>query len=297
VSLVTRRLTEDDVLVRDAGDLCEGPCWDVSTQTLVWVDILAGAVHVVDPVSGSRAERRLGTPVGAVAPRARGGWVAAVERGFLLLDGAWRPDGEVIAAPGQGVGTRFNDGGCDPAGRFWAGTLSYDGAVGAAALYRLDPDGTVHEVLSGVTTSNGLAWSPDGAQLYYVDTGRGSVDRLQLDPATGAVARRATVVSVPPSGGLPDGLTVDVDGHLWLALWGGACVRRYTPDGELDLVLELPVDLVTSIAFGGAELADLFITTARDGLTPAQVAAQPLAGSVFRWRPGVKGLAPATFAG
>ena len=291
------RLTDDDVLVRDAGDLCEGPCWDVSTQTLVWVDILAGAVNVVDPVSGSRARHLMGAPVGAVAPRATGGWVAAVERGFLLLDVDWRPQGEVIAAPGQGIGTRFNDGGCDPAGRFLAGTLSYDGTAGAAALYRRDPDRTVHEVLSGVTTSNGIAWSPDGAQLYYVDTGRGTVDRLELDPATGAVVDRTTVVSVPTSEGLPDGLTVDADGHLWLALWGGACVRRYAPDGELEQVLELPTDLVTSVTFGGAGLAELFITTARDGLTPAQVAAQPLAGSVFRWRPGVHGLAAATFAG
>ena len=297
MSPLTSRLTDDDVLVRAAGDLCEGPCWDVSTQTLVWVDILAGAVNVVDPVSGSRARHLLGAPVGAVAPRATGGWVAAVERGFLLLDVDWRPEGEVVAAPGQGVGTRFNDGGCDPAGRFWAGTLSYDGTAGAAALYRLEPDRTVHEVLSGVTTSNGIAWSPDGAQLYYVDTGRGTVDRLELDPASGAVVDRATVVSVPPSEGLPDGLTVDADGHLWLALWGGACVRRYTPDGELDRVLELPTDLVTSVTFGGADLAELFLTTARDGLTPAQVAAQPLAGSVFRWRPGLHGLAPATFAG
>jgi sugar lactone lactonase YvrE len=297
VSRPTSRLTEDDVLVRDAGDLCEGPCWDVSTQTLVWVDILAGAVNVVDPRSGSRARHLLGTPVGAVAPRAQGGWVAAVERGFLRLDAEWRPEGEVIAVPAQGAGTRFNDGGCDPAGRFWAGTLSYDGTAEAAALYRLDADGAVHEVLSGVTNSNGIAWSPDGAQLYYVDTGRGSVDRLELDPATGAVAGRTTVVRVPPSEGLPDGLTVDADGHLWLALWGGACVRRYSPEGHLEQVVELPADHVTSVAFGGEGLTDLFITTARDGLTPEQVAAQPLAGSVFRWRAGVHGVAPLTFAG
>ena len=139
--------------------------------------------------------------------------------------------------------------------------------------------------------------SPDGAHLYYVDTGCKSIDRLELDPATAAVVDRVTVVSVPPSGGLPDGLTVDATGNLWLALWGGSCVRRYAPDGELMQQLELPVDLVTSVAFGGADLDELFITTARNGLTPEQAAAQPLAGSVFRWRPGVQGLPPATFAG
>lgn len=291
------RLTEDDVLVRGAGELCEGPCWDVTTGTLVWLDILAGAVHVVDPVSGSRKDHLLGTPVGAVAPRARGGWVAAVERGFLLLDDGWQPESEVIAVPGQGARTRFNDGGCDPAGRFWAGTLSYDGTPEAAALYRLDGDGTVHEVLTGVTNSNGIAWSPDGSHLYYVDTGRATVDRLVVDPATGVVTHRSTVLSVPSSDGLPDGLTIDADGYLWLALWGGASVRRYTPEGRLDHVVEMPVSLVTSVAFGGDELRELFITTARDGLTPGEVAAQPLAGAVFRMRPGVKGLPPATFAG
>ncbi len=297
MSVASSRLTERDVLVRDAGTLCEGPCWDASTQTLVWVDILAGVVNVVHPGTGARARHLLGVPVGAVAQRAQGGWVAAVERGFLLLDAAWQPEGPVVPAPGQGAGTRFNDGGCDPAGRFWAGTLSYDGTAEAAALYRLDPDGSVREVLSDVTNSNGIAWSPDGGQLYYVDTGLGRVDRLELDPAAGAVVGRTTMVRVPPSAGVPDGLTVDAEGHLWLALWGGGCVRRYTLDGELEQVLELPVELVTSTCFGGAGLDELFITTARDGLTPAQVAAQPLAGSVFRWRPGVRGLAAATFAG
>ncbi|MGN6598500.1 MAG: SMP-30/gluconolactonase/LRE family protein [Actinomycetes bacterium] len=297
MSVEIHRLTERDVLVRDAGDLCEGPCWDVGTQTLVFVDILAGAVNVVDPATGSRSRHLLGAPVGAVAPRTGGGWVAAVERGFLLLDAGWRREGEVVAAPGQGAGTRFNDGGCDPSGRFWAGTLSYDGAPGAAALYRFDPDGSVRQLLGGVTNSNGIAWSPDGTRVYYVDTGLGRVDRLDLDAATGEVVGRTTVIRVPSSEGLPDGLTIDAEGHLWLALWGGGCVRRYTPDGELQQVLELPVELVTSPCFGGPALDELFITTARDGLSDTDLAAQPLAGSVFRWRPGVRGLAPLTFAG
>jgi sugar lactone lactonase YvrE len=297
VSPFTSRLGEDDVFVRDAGALCESPCWDVATQTLVWVDILPGVVHVVDPSSGSRILHVLGSPVGAVAPRAGGGWVAAVERGFLLLDANWQPERGVITVSGQGPGTRFNDGGCDPGGRFWAGTLSYDGTAEVAALYRLDPDGSVHTVLSGVTNSNGIAWSPDGAQLYYVDTGRGSIDRLELDRGTGKVVDRHTIVNVPHSEGLPDGLTVDAAGSLWLALWGGACARSYAPDGQLLQVLELPVDLVTSLAFGGPDLHELFITTAREGQTPEQAAAQPLAGSVFRWRAEVPGLAAAKFAG
>jgi len=291
------RLGAADVLVPDAGELCEGPCWDRRTGTLVWVDIMAGEVHVVDPATGARTVHRLGMPVGAVAPRRGGGWVAAVERGFLLLDGAWQPAGPVLPAPGQPEGTRFNDGGCDPQGRFWAGTLSYDGTPEVSSLYRLEPDGAVREVVIGVTNSNGMAWSRDGAWAYYVDTGRGTVDQLEVEPTTGRVTGRRTLLRVPESEGLPDGLTIDAEGHLWLALWGGGCMHRYTPSGALDRVVELPVSLVTSVTFGGPQLDELFVTTAREGLTAAQRAAQPLAGSVFRHRPGIHGLPAEEFAG
>lgn len=291
------RLGARDVVFRDAGDLCEGPCWDEQTATLVWVDILAGTVQVGDPGTGGWTTHRLGMPVGAVAPRRAGGWVAAVEEGFVLLDDGWQPSGPVLPAPGQPEGTRFNDGGADPQGRFWAGTLSYDGTPGRGALYRLDSDGSVHPVLDGVSNSNGIAWTPDGAVAYYVDTGRGTLDRLRLDPATGTVTDRTTLVRVTEGEGLPDGLTVDAEGYLWLALWGGASVRRYSPSGSLDRVVELPVELVTSVAFGGERLDELFVTTAREGLSASQLRTQPLAGSVFRHRPGVRGLPSARFAG
>jgi sugar lactone lactonase YvrE len=291
------RLGRADLLVADAGDLCEGPRWDDRAGTLVWVDILAGAVHVLSPRTAERRTHRLRMPVGAVAPRRRGGWVAAVERGFLLLDDKWQPTGPVLAAPGQPAGTRFNDGACTPRGEFWAGTLAYDGTRGVAALYRLGPDGRVSEVLGGVTNSNGIGWSPDGATMYYVDTGLGTVDRFDVDPVTGLVSGRTTLIQVAEDDGLPDGLTVDAEGHLWLALWGGGCVRRYAPSGALEAVVELPVALVTSLTFGGDELDELFITTARQGLTPAQRRAQPLAGSIFRHRPGVTGIRVAAFAG
>jgi len=291
------RLGRADLLVADAGDLCEGPCWDQRTGTLVWVDILAGAVHVLDPRTAEHRTHRLQMPVGAVAPRRGGGWVAAVERGFLFLDDGGQPTGAVLAAPGQPPGTRFNDGACDPHGDFWAGTLAYDGTPRVAALYRLGADGCVSEVLSGVTNSNGIAWSPDGATMYYVDTGLGTVDKFDVDPVTGTVTGRATLIRIAEGDGLPDGLTVDADGHLWLALWGGGCVRRYTPSGELEAVVELPVALVTSVAFGGNELDDLYITTARQGLPPSQQRAQPLAGSIFRYRPGTRGIPVASFAG
>lgn len=296
MSVTITHLTEGDVLVPDAGDLCEGPCWDESTRTLVWVDILAGVVNTVDPLSGHRQRHALGMPVSAVAPRVHGGWVAAVERGFLLLDAGWGAAGDVIDAPGQPVGTRFNDGHCDPEGRFWAGTLAYDGTPEASALYRLDPDGSVRKVLDRVTNSNGIGWSPDGGTMYYVDTGRGSVDRLELELLTGVVTGRSPVARIDPSDGLPDGLTVDAEGYLWLALWGGACVRRYRPDGTLEHVIRLPATQVTSVTFGGDGLGELFITTAREGLSREQRTGQPLAGSIFHWRPGVAGLPASRYA-
>ncbi|GIH16168.1 SMP-30/gluconolactonase/LRE family protein [Rugosimonospora africana] len=292
-----RTLDESDVLVPAAGELCEGPCWDTRTGRLYFVDILAGRVHAVDPVGGARRTWELGVPVGAVAPRRAGGWIAAVERGFAAYDDDWRPAGPVVAAPAQRDGTRFNDGGCDPAGRFWAGTLAYDGTPGTGALYRLDAAGTVTEMLSGVTNSNGLAWSAPGIEMFYVDTGKATIDRMAFDPTDGTIADRRTLVAFPSQDGSPDGMAIDRDGFLWVALWGGGRVRRYSPGGVLDGELRLPVSQVTSVAFGGADFGDLFITTAAEGLAADQRARQPLAGSVFRYRPGVAGLPPATFAG
>jgi sugar lactone lactonase YvrE len=290
-------LGESDILIAGAGELCEGPCWDVRTSRLYFVDILAGKVQALDPATGGRQTWQLGLPVGAVAPRQAGGWVAAVERGFASFDDDWNPRGAVTPAPGQLDGTRFNDGRCDPAGRFWAGTLSYDGRPGRGMLYRLGVDGLVTAMLSGVTNSNGLAWSASGTKMYYVDTGKATIDRMTFDPGRGTVDDRQTLVAFRPDEGLPDGLTIDSEGFLWVALWGGGCVRCYSPEGEFEAEIGLPVSQVTSMAFGGPDLGELFITTAAEGLNAADRNDQPLAGSLFRHRPGVMGLPPVAFAG
>lgn len=258
---------------------------------------MAGQVHTASAATRAHEAVDLGVPVGAVAPRRSGGWVAAIERGFVLFDERWASTGPVLAAPEQPDGTRFNDGKCDPAGRFWAGTLAYDGTPGACALYRLDAHGTVVRMLTGVTISNGLAWARAGDVMYYVDTGRGIIDVLASELESGTVTGRRTLVSIPPAEGSPDGMTLDSEGYLWVALWDGGCVRRYSPTGAVDRVLRLPVDRVTSVTFGGSDLDQLFITTAREGLGAEQREAQPLAGSVFCHRPGVTGLPPDAFAG
>lgn len=293
----TTELGASAVFLARAGELCEGPCWDARTRRLYFVDILAGRVRAADPGTGNCDTWELGVPVGAIAPRRAGGWIAAVERGFASHDAGWNATGPVIPAPGQWPGTRFNDGRCDPVGRFWAGTLAYAGTPHAAALYRLDPGGAVTRVLTRVTNSNGLAWSASGEQMYYVDTGKRTLDRMAYDLEQGTVADRRTIVEFGPGEGVPDGMTIDSDGLLWVALWGGSRVRRYTGDGRLVEEIRLPVSQVTSVAFGGPDLAELFVTTAAEGLSAQRREREPLAGSVFRCRPGATGVPGADFAG
>jgi sugar lactone lactonase YvrE len=191
----------------------------------------------------------------------------------------------------------MNDGACDPEGRFWAGSMAYDATPGAGSLFRVDRDGTLTTVLEGVTVSNGLAWDPDGRSLYYIDSATGGVDRFTYDRATGDVAGRRRMIEVPRELGEPDGMTVDADGCLWIALWNGGQVRRYDPGGRLLESVEVPVARPTSCAFGGRALDRLFVTTSRFGLDPGALSEQPLAGALLVVDPGVRGLVTPPFAG
>jgi sugar lactone lactonase YvrE len=268
----------------------EGPVWSAAWPGLRWVDMLAGDVLAL-AADGRVSRRHLGAVVAALRPRARGGMVVALERQFALVeeDGPVRGLGELWADPS----VRMNDGGCDPQGRFYCGSMAYASTAGRGSLYRLDPDGSSRVVLDGVTVSNGLAWSPDGATAYYVDSATYRVDAFDYEPETG-LSRRRPAVKLDPAAGIPDGLTVDAGGHLWLALHGGGAVHRYRPDGRLDGRLELPVSQVTACAFGGPGLDQLYITTSRLGI---DAAAEPEAGAVFRADVGVAGLPAAQFAG
>lgn len=287
-----------DVVVRQAGQLCEGPLWDPRIGRLLWVDIPLGLVHQLDVATGTDVVvRDFGQPVGCVGLRGSAGYVVAIERGVAVADDDWRAVDAIAQLPGQPALTRTNDGACDPWGCFWVGTLAHDERPGAGALYRLAADHTVTQVLGGTSVSNGIDWSPDGSAMYYVDSGSGRVDVFDVDPADGQVAGRRTLVEVDVPGAVPDGLTVDAEGFLWVALWGGGRVRRYTPDGRLDREVLLPVDQVSSVAFGGPNLDALYVTTARDGLAPDALDRQPLAGSVFVHDPGVHGRAPNAWAG
>jgi sugar lactone lactonase YvrE len=272
--------------------LAESPVWDPGRRSLLWVDIIGGHVHRYEPASGTDTATKVGVPVGAVAMRRGGGLVLAAGRGFAFLD---EPAGPLRWLWAGARGDRMNDGKCDPAGRFLAGTLARD--PGRAALYRLGTDGSVTTLIENVTLSNGLGWSPDGALLYYADTPLERVDVMDYDLATGSVSDRRTFVDLRGAAGRPDGLTVDADGGVWIAMARGGAVRRYTPGGLLDQVVRLPVPLVTSVAFGGSDLTDLYVTTSRAGLNQADLAVQPQAGAVFCVEAvGVQGQQPGQYA-
>lgn len=291
---VVERLEAELVLDAHA-ELGEGPVWDPSARKLLWVDIDASSVHRFDPESGIDEVADVGQLVGAAALRADGGLVLALRDGFGFLDFEQRALGLVVPVEADLPGNRMNDGKCDRTGRFWAGSMPLSGDHPAGALYRLDGDLSVTRALEGVTISNGIAWSPDDRQMYYIDSPTYRVDVFDYELETGSIANRRTLFELSPDAGLPDGMTVDAEGFLWIAFWGGSSVRRYSPGGLLAAVLDLPVTLVTSCCFGGADLQDLFVTSASVSLSAEQAASEPHAGGVFRARADVPGLAPCTF--
>jgi sugar lactone lactonase YvrE len=261
--------------------LGEGPVWLAGEQALLRVDIAAGEI-VRRKADGSETRRALGAPVGFALPAAAGGLVAGVARELVALaalDAA--PRTLAAVEPGR-PGNRFNDAACDPRGRLWAGTMSTTREPGAAALYRVEPGGPPAVALAGATVSNGLDWDRDATRLYYVDSVTQRIDAIDFDLDRGRLGARRPFAAVDPADGLPDGLCVDADGGVWLALFGGGAIRRYTPAGRLDAHIALPVSHPTSLAFGGPELRDLYVTSA---------------GPLLRLRPGVAGRPPTPFGG
>jgi sugar lactone lactonase YvrE len=265
----------------------EGPVWWPGWGGLKWVDMFAGAVLSLDE-DGRVHRQALGGIVAALRPRRGGGMALGVERGFALVDAA----GCVtrLSPLWTGEDVRMNEGACDPEGRFLCGSMAYDRRPGGGALYRLDPAGNTDQVLGEVTIANGLDWTADGSQAYFNDTETLRVDVFEY--RAGEFGARRPFVDLSDESLRPDGLTVDADGHVWVALSNGGQVRRYTPDGHLDGVVELPTLKVTACTFGGPDLDQLFITTSRENRPD-----DPIAGSLFRAEVGARGQAARTFAG
>jgi sugar lactone lactonase YvrE len=290
---------EWEVAVPASAELGERPVWDPNAAGVVWVDINAGLLHRFTADAGDTVIVSAGVPVGAAAPRAGGGYVLATPDGFRLVAADGGADGPPVVPPGMPANVRFNDGACDPAGRFWAGTAATDGQAKTASLYRLDANGSVTEVLTAVTESNGLGWSPDAATFYYTDSGEPAsrVRAFGFDLQAGTLHDERELIRFGPDDGVADGLVVDADGCLWIAMWNGGCVRRYSADGELLGVYPVPVSRPTCPGFGGPNLDELYLTTAWQELGDGWPAAEPLAGHLLRSRPGARGQAPNCYAG
>ncbi|MEE2658258.1 MAG: SMP-30/gluconolactonase/LRE family protein [Candidatus Latescibacterota bacterium] len=275
----------------------EGSLWDAAGQRLFWVDILNHEVYIYDPSTGQNRTIPIAQAVGTVVTRKQGGAVLALHNGFAFLD----LDSErivPIADPEREIpANRFNDGKCDPTGRFWAGTMEFNGAKGEGALYCLDTDGTVIKKLENVSISNGIVWTANAATMYFIDTVANNVRAYDYDNATGDISNERVAVVNEGAGGF-DGMSIDEEGMLWIAVFGGWGVRRYDPHtGKLLRNLRLPMSAVTSCAFGGPNLDELYVTSAVVGLDEAARAEQPLAGSLVKLDPGVRGVASVAYAG
>jgi sugar lactone lactonase YvrE len=271
--------------------LGEGPYWRPEDEALLWVDVARGLLHMTRVQLGETITIEL-DPVSAAFPAVGGGIVTA--GGHRLTLRATRPGegwaGRTIAEAPARDGVRFNDAAVDPAGRVWVGSMDIKEKEPLGTLYRLDTGGTLTPVVKGATVSNGIGWSPDGTRMYYNDSPLRRIDMFDYDQATGEAFGGRVFADLSRADGFPDGLTVDADGYVWVAMFAGGALRRFTPAGHQDAVLPLPVSQPTSCAFGGPGMADLFVTTAYRDLTEAQRAAEPLAGRLLRLRPGPVGL-------
>ena len=279
--------------------LGEGPIWDSQKQVLYWVNIEEHLVLITDPAADETRTIDVGQRVGTVVPHTENSVMLALHNGFARLD----LDSEKLTfindPEAELLTNRFNDGKCDPAGRFWAGTMGFTGPRGAhGSLYRMDADHSVHKMFDGVTTSNGIVWSHDKSTMYYIDTPLGRVDAFDYDDASGDISNRRTAVTIPDGQGYPDGMTIDANDNLWVAHWGGHRISCWDPQrAELLETVMVPAPQVTACAFGGPNLDQLYITTARNGLDDATLAEYPHAGSLFLAAPGARGVPAFAFKG
>ena len=285
-------------LVIDAqARLGEGAIWDYDRKALWWIDIIPGKLHCYDPVTDSDREWDMGQMIGTVVTRQSGGLVVALENGFAAFD----PDsGELsfLADPEEHIPTnRFNDGKCDPRGRFWAGTMAISEVPEAGALYCLD-NGQCSKHLENISVSNGIVWTADQKTMYYIDSPTRKIEAFDYDIETGEISNRRTAVDVPEGVGNPDGMTIDTDDNVWVAMWGGWCVLQFDPrSGQLLERIEVASSNVTSCAFGGEDLQDLYITSARNNIEKSSNPDQPQGGGVFRYRTAARGVKAFAYGG
>ncbi len=277
--------------------LGEGALWHPTENKLYWVNIEGRTLHVYDPVTKENQSFFVKERVGTVAPVESGGALVALQNGIHFIN-TQTGTLQFIVNPITNSDIRFNDGKCDPSGRFWVGSMHLQFTEGVASLYRMNRDKTVQKMLDGVTVSNGIAWTKDKKTMYYVDSHLRRIDAFDYNDADGAITNRRVAVTIPEGSGSPDGIALDTEGKIWAALWGANAVGRFDPQtGKLLQKIDVPAPNVSSCAFGGKDLGTLYITTARGELSEAQLAAYPLSGGLFSVHPGVKGVAAEFFTG
>ena len=274
--------------------LAECPHWIAGTNALLWIDIVRPSVNILDLTTGVSAETIVPAKIGSAAPGPDGAVLLALETGLWMQDAQSALHG--WATPAM-AGTHFNDGKCDPMGRFWVGSRSSDGSPGKGSLYRLDPDGRVEAMAGGFDVCNGLGWSPDATAFYLVDTVPRLLYRYDYDLNSGTIANRRIIQDFAGVPGKPDGLAVDSAGNIWCAMWDGAGIQRVAPDGELVGWLDTPCPRPTSCAFGGDDGRLLLVTSASYGLDPADIEQFGLSGSILAFRSPVAGVPVAAYAG
>ena len=286
------------VVVSSSNLIGESPVWSVAQQALYWVDVEGKLVQRIDPATGDVERWTMPEVTSCIGLRQRGGLVAGTRTGFIFLDTTTGAVTPITHPEADMPGNRFNDGKVDRAGRFWAGTKNIaNSSETTGSVYRLDPNLEAHRIDRGISCVNGIAWAPDNRTMYLCDTWLRCIYAYDFEPAAGVARNRRLFVQLAPEDGYPDGLTVDADGFLWNAHYDGWRITRYAPDGRIDRIVRMPVQQVTSVMFGGANLRTLFVTSAKLRLAPEARASQPLAGHVFAFEPGVKGLPEPMFAG
>jgi sugar lactone lactonase YvrE len=275
--------------------LGEGPLWHHQEQALYWVDIGACQVHRFSTTTGQHAVFTFDLPVTALGMKQSGGFVVATRDGFAT----WSPPDPKLTfitdPEANRPGARFNDGAVDPVGHFWAGTMKAGEAT--SSLYRFDPDEGVQQMLSGLTISNGIGWSPDCRKMYVTDSLIHTIYAFDFEPSTGTIDNQRVFAHTPHEPGVPDGLAVDSEGFVWSVRCRGWKITRYAPTGKTDLEISLPVECPTSCAFGGNDLDELYITTSRSLVASEQLDKQPLAGTLLRIPIGIRGQKPSVFLG
>lgn len=278
--------------------LGEGPVWDSDQNKLYWVDVLSGSLFLYNPETGINKTYEIGEHIGAAVLRKKGGLVLALKTGFAFFDPGSGKINKIADPESHLPANRFNDGKCDPAGRFWAGTMSDNVEAGKGSLYCLHPELTVEQKLTGVTISNGLAWNETINKLYFIDTPTHQIAAFDYEPETGKIQNRKTIKNFNKNEGSPDGMTIDDEGCLWVALYNGGRIIRVNPEnGETVFQIYVPVPKPTSCTFGGTGLDEMFITTCREYMTEEEIAKFPYSGSLFKVKLPFKGKTSKRFTG